>query len=108
MSLAANGGYEAIVRLLLETNEVEIDPIDDEYGRTPLSWAVDGRNEAVVGLLLESGANIDSIDKLGQSPLWWAAEQGHEKVARLLLDTSQTNVDQKDYKCANAFDCEQM
>ena len=41
----------------------------DEHGRTPLSLAVLMGNKAIVGLLLEKGANIEVKDDLGRTPL---------------------------------------
>ncbi|KAI8405712.1 hypothetical protein FOFC_15200 [Fusarium oxysporum] len=43
-------------------------------------------HEAVVGLLLDRGANADAADKEGRTPLSWAAAKGNEIVVRLLLD----------------------
>jgi ankyrin repeat protein len=37
-------------------------------------------HEAVVKLLLEKGAELESKDKDGRTPLSWAAENGHEAV----------------------------
>jgi ankyrin repeat protein len=51
---AADGGYEAVVQLLLEKG-VDLESKDIEYGQTPLLWAAEGRHEAVVKLLLEKG-----------------------------------------------------
>jgi ankyrin repeat protein len=53
-------------------------------------------HEAVVKLLLEKGAEVDSKDsKHGWTPLWWAAGNGHEAVVRLLLEKG-ADVDSKD------------
>ncbi|KAH7111571.1 ankyrin repeat-containing domain protein [Dactylonectria macrodidyma] len=42
---------------------------------------------AVVKLLLQQGAEVDSKDRYyGGTPLWWAARNGHEVVVKLLLD----------------------
>jgi ankyrin repeat protein len=51
--LAARGGHEAIVKLLLETGKVNVD-VEDRSGRTPLSLAAKGRYTAVVKLLQSS------------------------------------------------------
>ncbi|KAI9776691.1 MAG: hypothetical protein M1839_009418 [Geoglossum umbratile] len=89
-------GYEAVVKLLLETSKVNVDS-KDSGGRTPLSWAAGRGHEVVVKLLLETGkAGVDSKDSGGRTPLSWAAEGGHEAVVRLLLETGKANVDSKD------------
>ncbi|QYT04235.1 Ankyrin repeat protein [Trichoderma simmonsii] len=55
-------------------------------GRTALSWAAKNGHEAVVKLLLEQSADIDSKDNGEQTPLSLAAENGHEAVVGLLLE----------------------
>ena len=110
--LAARGGHEAIVRLLVELG-AKIDSRDNN-GRTPLSWVssrgwkaeirwkfvnledhveqspfsstTDGEHKAMVRLLIELGAEIDSRDNLGRTPLSLTAERGYEAVARLLIE----------------------
>jgi ankyrin repeat protein len=47
--------------------------------------AVSG-HEAVVALLLEKGAELETKDSSGQTPLSWAAGSGHEAVVKLLLE----------------------
>jgi ankyrin repeat protein len=44
-------------------------------------------HEAVVKLLLEKGAELETKDNYrGRTPLSWAAEKGHEAVVKLLLE----------------------
>jgi ankyrin repeat protein len=52
LSIAVAGGHEALVRLLVERDDVKADP-KDKYGRTPLSLAAERGHEAVVRLLVE-------------------------------------------------------
>jgi ankyrin repeat domain-containing protein 50 len=52
-------------------------------------------HEAVVKLLLEAKAKVDSKDGYGRTPLSWAAERGHEAVVKLLLE-AKAKVDSKD------------
>ena len=47
-------------------------------------------HEAVVKLLLEKGAELETKDKIyGQTPLLWAAENGHEAVVKLLEKSAE-------------------
>ena len=61
LSWAAERGHEAVVRLLLERDGVDINCRDNyKYsGKTPLIWAAENGHEAVVELLLER-ENIDT------------------------------------------------
>ncbi|KAI7227089.1 hypothetical protein KC330_g8551, partial [Hortaea werneckii] len=96
LSYAAQYGHKAVVKLLLNTKQVEVDSKDNN-GRTPLSWAAEYGHEAVVKLLLDTKqVKVDSKDKNGRTPLSWAAEYEHEAVVKLLLDTKQVEVDSKD------------
>ena len=60
---------------------------DAKYGRTPLWWAAEKGHEAVVKLLLEKGADVESrYAEYDRTPLSRAAENGHEAVVKLLLE----------------------
>jgi hypothetical protein len=52
LSWAAEGVYEAVVKLLLANESIDLNSMDND-GRTPLSWAAEKGNEVVVKLLLE-------------------------------------------------------
>ncbi|RYP64079.1 hypothetical protein DL771_008938 [Monosporascus sp. 5C6A] len=99
LSWAAGNGHEAIVKLLLETKEVDADWKDNKHGETPLSWAARNGHEAVVKLLLKiKEVKANSKDKSGWTPLSFAAENGHETVVKLLLETKKVKADSKDNK----------
>ncbi|KAH2542215.1 hypothetical protein KXW97_003527 [Aspergillus fumigatus] len=97
LHLAAYLGVEEAVKALLfegvkkppgdqTTPEAKLDS-KDQYGQTPLLWAVKHGHEAVVKQLLKKGADLESKDKrFGQTPLSWAAKHGHEAVIKQLLE----------------------
>ncbi|RYP66703.1 hypothetical protein DL771_007636 [Monosporascus sp. 5C6A] len=95
LSLAARRGQEALVRLLVERDDVDADS-KDRYGRTPLLWAAREGYEAVVKLLLEQeDVKADSADKDHRTPLSWAAGRDHEAVVRLLVERDDVDADSK-------------
>ena len=51
-------GYDAIVKLLLETGNVNIN-WKSKTGWTPLSYAIERGHKDVVELLLKAGAKVD-------------------------------------------------
>jgi ankyrin repeat protein len=60
-------------------------------GQTPLSYAEEYGHEAVVKLLLEKGAELESKSDYGQTPLSYAAQYRHEVVVKLLLEKGADN-----------------
>ncbi|RYP52701.1 hypothetical protein DL769_010625 [Monosporascus sp. CRB-8-3] len=81
LSWAAENGYAAVVKLLLEKGA------GLEISRTPLSRAAENGHEATVKLLLENGADLEAKDKdYDRTPLLWAVEIGHEATVKLVLD----------------------
>jgi ankyrin repeat protein len=82
---AAANGHEAVVKLLLAKDGVNIDAIDWAH-QTPLGQAAANGHEAVVKLFLaKDGVNLDSIGWNAETPLGQAAANGHEAVVKLLL-----------------------
>jgi ankyrin repeat protein len=53
------------------------------------------RHEAVVKLLLEKGAELESTSDYGWTPLLYVATSGHEAVVKLLLE-KDVDPDSKD------------
>jgi ankyrin repeat protein len=51
----------------------------------PIQTAGNGY-EAMVKLLVEKGADLESKDSDGRTPLSWAAENGYEAVVKLLVE----------------------
>ncbi|KAK6519154.1 hypothetical protein TWF281_003843 [Arthrobotrys megalospora] len=58
----------------------------DQWGRTPLLMAAEAGQEAVVKILMEKGASLESQNGRGQTPLSIAAEAGREAVVKILMD----------------------
>ena len=98
LTWAAGKGYEEVVKILLEREDVDPNQADTKYGQTPLSWAAENGHEAIVKILLERGdVNPDHIDTLyGRTPLGWAAEYGQAGVVKMLLEREDVNPDQAD------------
>jgi hypothetical protein len=88
LHLAAYFGVHEAANILIRRGQ-SVD-LKDSYGRTPLAWAAGNGHEAVVKLLLEKGAELETKgikDKFfGMTPLAWAAGNGHEAVVKLLLE----------------------
>jgi len=55
-------------------------------GVSLLSWASGNGLTAVVRLLLQKGADLNTQDQLQQTPLIWAALSGYTAIAKLLLE----------------------
>ena len=58
----------------------------DSTGRTALHWAAERGHPAVVGWLLEKGADINAQGGFYGNALQAASASGHEKVVQLLLE----------------------
>ena len=89
-----------LARLLLE-NKADMNPSGIFWNKKPLlHWALEGSGQypkeaksgvyenalVVVRMLIERGADIESVDMFGFSPLDYAITHGHEDAIRLLLD----------------------
>jgi ankyrin repeat protein len=125
LSYAAENGNEAVVKLLLRTDQVEA---DSEYDRMALSSIAHNTYNAVMKLVIEGKSfdnlaegNVDdevriaflyytengyadmfkllvgdNLKKHGRTPLSYAAGNGHEAVVKLLLETGKIEVNSVD------------
>jgi ankyrin repeat protein len=101
---AAGGGQTEMVTYLLPL--IGAVDVRDEFGGTPLHWAVREHKIDVTRLLLEHGADPNAIDQHSQTPLQEAVGQGAPEpehtdlrcdcdIAQLLLEGG-ANVNSKD------------
>ena len=98
--MAAAKGHEAVVKLLLDVGNVDIESRNIS-GQTPLSLAATNGHAAVVQLLLEKdNVDVNSTTFQGQTPLSRAADNGHEAVVKLLLETGKVDVKSQEYQMA--------
>ncbi|EPL9570091.1 ankyrin repeat domain-containing protein [Providencia rettgeri] len=86
---ASEKGHVEIVRELLEKTEINVNHTNF-VGWTPLLEAIvlnDGgeKQQQIVKLLLEHGANPHMTDKYGKKPLELAREKGYHEIAELLV-----------------------
>ena len=91
--LAAYFGLIGVIMALLRNRDNPF--VEDGWGRTPLIWAARNGHEAVVKLLLEKGAQMDSKDKYNQTALLLAVQNGHEAMVKMLLKEG-ADLDSKD------------
>ncbi|KAI5811242.1 hypothetical protein DFH27DRAFT_597047 [Peziza echinospora] len=78
-------GDEKGIRDLLASGKVGAD-WRDEDGTTPLHWAAINNRYAVCKILLDAGADVNSIGgESGATPAMWAAQKSHYYIVNLLL-----------------------
>ncbi|KAJ5709969.1 hypothetical protein N7493_009561 [Penicillium malachiteum] len=82
--LAAFLGLLSPLVSMLDFNMIEVD-IEDHVGRTPLSWAVAYGHEEISNMLLQKGANPDSMNHFGFTPLFYAAVSGKVGIMQSLM-----------------------
>jgi hypothetical protein len=91
---ACFGLRETMIDLLNNGHDPDI---KDSYAQTPLSWAAENGQEAVVRLLLaKDGVDPDRKNGGGRTPLSGAAGNGHEAIVELLLAKDGVDPDSKD------------
>ncbi|XP_044056798.1 CARD- and ANK-domain containing inflammasome adapter protein [Siniperca chuatsi] len=72
---------ESILRLLLDN----VRALSEEALGSALFSAVKQNDDGVVTVLIDSGANVNMLDKQGYTPLLLSAELGHTEVFRVLV-----------------------
>ncbi|KFA78982.1 hypothetical protein S40288_00553 [Stachybotrys chartarum IBT 40288] len=96
-SYAAEFGMMHIVQEYIKPEDVDSGHKDVCDDKTPLMYAAEKGQKAVVEFfLLSDRADPDQKNKYGWTPLMYAAEKGHKAVVELLLLSSRVDPDQKD------------
>ncbi|KDQ65267.1 ankyrin repeat domain-containing protein 16-like [Zootermopsis nevadensis] len=89
--VSALHGHCSIVSLLLKYNSSVVS-VCDWCGVTPLIDSCRGNHDAVVMLLLKSGASVSESDNMGLTCLHVAAQAGSCKVMQLLIEDLNMDV----------------
>jgi ankyrin repeat protein len=85
LHVACRFGKSAMVRLLLQQSNVQVDATD-HIGRTALHVATSYANTDSIGLLLQHDAVVNALDLESLTPLHLAAGLGLRSTAVLLID----------------------
>jgi ankyrin repeat protein len=86
LQLAIENDRPETVQVLLNHGVAADAPLPTWDRRTPLHEAALRVDAAVVGLLLERGADANQLDRVGRSPLYNAVVRGHEQTVQVLLE----------------------
>lgn len=90
--LASNGGHTAVVQLLLEKGNANVNKAGQK-GSTPLCTAAMQDHAPVARVLLEDKADPHQADSDGMTPLCYAAARGHLEIAKALIELGHANPD---------------
>jgi ankyrin repeat protein len=58
----------------------------DRVGKTPLTFAAEGRDLELVKMLVERGADVNTRDTIQGSPLLWASGLGTPEIVKFLIE----------------------
>ncbi|KAH7143221.1 ankyrin repeat-containing domain protein [Fusarium sp. MPI-SDFR-AT-0072] len=75
----------------MEARKTNANPKDD-WGWTPLMWAINYRHGAVIKLILEHNSDDNIRDKTGMTLIHFATRYGQFEIAKLILQTGRADV----------------
>ncbi|KAK4085608.1 uncharacterized protein Triagg1_598 [Trichoderma aggressivum f. europaeum] len=84
LSIAAWYGHEAVVKVLAERIDVDINSRTDLFRETPLMLAASENFERTVAILLDAGANPKLKNRRGHTASTIARRSGYEKIVDIL------------------------
>ena len=82
VAIAAQNGD---LRVLRAARSKDLRQKDPEYGNTPLIWAADAGETAVVSYLIDEGVDVNVQGLVGNTALARACRHGHRKIVQALL-----------------------
>ncbi|KAH7397431.1 hypothetical protein BKA66DRAFT_454343 [Pyrenochaeta sp. MPI-SDFR-AT-0127] len=92
LGLAAMNGHGAVIRLLLQQSDIDVDA-KNCYGETALMRAeTRGHDDIVALLLMTERVDVNAVDRYGLSIIERATVRAQENIVRLLLQTGQVDV----------------
>jgi ankyrin repeat protein len=84
--LAACAKYEDALQIL----DISPDAVfeKDEWGCTPLHYSCEKGHQVITNALLDSGAEINDVDRFSHAPIYLACREGQVETVRDLLSRS--------------------
>ena len=82
----APAGFEEGIKKALKYPLRNLERGDPRFNQSPLSHAAEHGHERVVQMLLDEGAEPNSVDRRKRTPLMWAVLNEHRAVAEKLLE----------------------
>ena len=104
------GIHEAVIRgnknVIVEyiNQNLNINEKEPKGGSSPLSTAITFDKEEIALLLIEAGADINSISNDGSTPLHVAAFFGRTKIVKVLLSTEKVDISIRNKVGATAYE----
>ncbi len=99
LHLAVQENNVDVVKRLLQSDGLNVNAKDDEYGRTALHWAISMGYEDVIRILLRNVNILINIqDNEGRTPLHYAVDDDKDDpyMLKALLNDSSFNINVKD------------
>lgn len=92
LHIAVRGGYLEIVKLLCDYTNIDINR-PDQYGFTPIVYAIIARNKEIILYLTSHGASTILASKAGSTPLDIAKALNYDDIVDILLSKTNSETD---------------